>query len=131
MITLREFRLSDVPEFGSDLKGDQVLGMTAEIEGKFAACGGVRQVLGHNWVFFRVRDERALQPVFLHRTIKAALAALDDAGMRPLLAFCDHSRPRAEAWLLRLGFRPLLDDEKDWNIRVTEGSIGKNSWILE
>lgn len=128
-ITLRPFLPSDASGEG-DIGDESIIGLTVEIGGAVAAYAGIRQVLGHNWAFFKLLDERARRPALMHRTTLAVLDAAERCGVTPVFTFCDESAsPRAEAWLQRLGFRPLADHEKDADIRATEEIVGHDTWI--
>jgi hypothetical protein len=136
VIILRPFRPEDASSEGDIVSelladGDPLIGITAESGGRIVAYGGLREVHGRNWAFFRVIDESARKPAFLHRTAIAALAAFRAAGIGEVLTFCDRSQYRAEEWLLRLGFKPMRDEEKDLVIRTTETQVGHATWVLE
>jgi N-acetylglutamate synthase-like GNAT family acetyltransferase len=136
LITLRTFRPEDASGEGEIvaelLRDDEpIIGLTAEIDGEVAAYGGIRQVHGTAWAYFAVVNEEARSPFFLHRTMVIALSAAASAGISPIYTFADTSKPRAEAWLKRLGFRPLQEHEKDPVIKATEASVNHAPWILE
>lgn len=136
MYTLRPFRVEDAagePEIVQEIirDGDPIVGVTVEDNGNVVAYGGVRLISGHHWVFFNLEDEVARRPVLLHRTTTAAILALGRAGVGPIFTFCDKSKPRAEAWLQRLGFRPLRDDEKSAVVLAAEKQVNHESWIWE
>lgn len=122
---------------GDDIKGeierdgDPIIGLTAEIDGRVAAYGGLRLIAGHHFAFFDVTDEAARRPFLLHRTTMAAILSLGRAGIGPVYTFCDESKPNAAAWLRRLGFRPLQQHEKSAVMIAAEEQNGHGAWILE
>lgn len=128
MITLRAFRPEDASGEG-DIGDEAIIGITAELNGEVAGYAGIRDVLGKNWAFFRVIDERLRVPALLHRTTLSVLRAAAEVGISPIFTFCDSSQPNAEAWLKRLGFELLDDNEKDEPVRAAEGITGYDSWV--
>lgn len=131
---LREFRLEDASEEPGVVDeiirdGDPIAGLTVEIGGDVAAYGGVRLIHGQSWAFFNLTDEGARNPFLLHRTTVAGILALGRAGIHTIHTFADTSKPRAEAWLLRLGFRRMREDEKDEAVKAAERQTGHEAWV--
>lgn len=115
----------------SEAANDPMLGITAEMDGEIAAYGGVRTVHGRHFAFFNLVVESARKPFLLHRTVRDALAAALRSGVSPIYTPCDTSKYRAEAWLKRLGFRPVQDEERDEVIRAIEDITHNAIWIRE
>lgn len=130
-ITLREFRPEDAADFSGEIRGDQIIGLTACIGDQVAGYAGIRDVHGRAWAFYCILDDRARRPFLVHRTTMAVLTIAARAGIGPVYAFCDDALPRAEAWLKRLGFRLMTDNEKDQQIRMTEAAVNKLAWVRE
>jgi len=53
-------------------------------------------------------------PRSVHATTLDMFRRMDDAGVPAIHADCNYDIPRAEAWLLRLGFQPVDDEKKEW-----------------
>jgi len=135
MLTLREFRPEDasgepaiVREIIED--GDPIAGVTVEQDGAVVAYGGVRLIAGKSWAFLNLTDEGARKPFLLHRMTVASILALGRAGVETIHTFADVSKPRAEEWLLRLGFRKMQHHEKDETILAAEAQTGHQAWVL-
>jgi hypothetical protein len=88
------------------------------------AFGVIADVDGALWAFVNILDEAARRPVMLHRRVLLALAAVD----QPVFTLLDARKPRAQAWLERLGFRPLPDTDKTHEILITEQQLGVSIW---
>lgn len=135
MITLRPFRPEDASETGVIREilddGDPIIGITAEMDGRVVAYGGLRRVFSRSWAFFKIEDEVARQPFVIHRTVKSAIQAALHSGVSSIYTFADTSQPNAEVWLIRLGFRPLEDHERDENITAIEEATGLRAWVRE
>ena len=130
----REFRPEDAKEASVIREilddGDPIIGLTLIKDDEVAAYGGLRRVFGKNWAFFNIEDESVRKGMLIHRTVFNAIQAITHSGDLPIFTFADTSQPRAEAWLIRLGFRPLRDHERDEAIRATEEATGLKAWIL-
>jgi len=53
-------------------------------------------------------------PRSVHATTLDMFRRMDEAGVPAIWADCNYDIPRAEAWLLRLGFLPVDDEKKEW-----------------
>lgn len=83
-------------------------GHVATRDGRDIAIGVVTlDRYGRVWGWFDMREP--LPAVLVHRYARRLLAALRQDGIEALHAICDRRKPRAEAWLRRLGFHE--DDE--------------------
>lgn len=100
-------------------------------DGGVVGYGGVSVLLKRRWAFLTIRDEQLRgKPFLLHRLIVKGLAlAQGDGGA--IFVLLDETKPGARAWLQRLGFRELGDDEKMDDIRLAESMLGQRAWIRE
>lgn len=97
-----------------------VMCLTAELDGKVAAYGGLQFFGGRHVVCFDIADERLRRPMWLHRVMLRGLEAAVRCGITPIYAMCNEAVPRSRAWLTALGFRELTEAEKDDAIRMLE-----------
>ena len=127
-IGLRPFHPSDL----GDLEGSSTLnpafGLTAVRNGVAIGYAGLHFFGGRAWVFFHSRDPAIRRGMFLHRLVVRWLAAARALGVMEMWAYCDMRWPGAEAWLLRLGFRPAKEEEKDEAIVAAEKATGQRAW---
>src|SRR5262245_24683626 len=103
MLTMRAFEAADA----EDLLGQPLVhsvGLTAELNGKIAGFGALHRPGDRLWAIVHLYDERLRKPVLLHRIARKTLGALSGSDWRPLFAISDPARPKAAAWLKRLGF---------------------------
>jgi N-acetylglutamate synthase-like GNAT family acetyltransferase len=132
-VVLRPFQPSDAQAICGFVPTYPVLCLTAEIDGKIAAYGGLQLYGSRHWVAFHLADERLRRPMWLHRIVARGLAAVVRSGISPIYALCDEGKPRSRAWLAALGFRPLREDEKDQDItmleRIEGHAVPHSAWV--
>lgn len=93
------------------------VGLVAEgPSGEIMAMGFVSWHFGRAFVFLDIRDEGMRRPMFLHRRAMIFLKMLAEAGEESVWTVCDHSKPRAETWLRRLGFVETNEETPQGNL---------------
>lgn len=115
-VTLRPAIADDFAAVGGEAVPVRTRAKTIEIDGVVAGVGGVGHLPDGAMVAFgHFTDELRKKPLALH---KAALGVLREARARsagPIVAKADPGIPRAEAWLDRLGFKPMqVGDKTVW-----------------
>ncbi len=89
--------------------------VTALIDNAIVGIGGL--IFAGDAVYASLVMDDALRAhkFALHRATLDGLRRCRARGIRRIIAFAEPGRPRAEAWLLRLGFRPgLIDGGAGW-----------------
>lgn len=104
-------------------------GLTATIDGEIAGYAGVHRFGVHDWVYFNVFDDRVKDPFFLHRLVRQVLASYDASGFGPIYSICDHETQSARRWHGALGFREVVDAERDDEIRLCEAHNNRGAWV--
>lgn len=125
--SLRRLRRTDLFKSGFCVWGE-VEGLTAEVDGRIVGYAGVQKITVHYWAFFNVFDDIVLAPFWLHRLVKNVLGSYEKVGMGPIYSLLDPV-PTAERWHEVLGFRPLIGDERDDEVRACEAQDGRVAWI--
>lgn len=106
---------------------DRMYGQTITLDGVPVAVGGL-VMIGSRWWTFAEITPPARRPMMLHRLVMAGLAAADRAGIARIYGYCDASYPRAQAWIERMGFRPVTDAERDRELRLVEAFVRSPAW---
>ena len=81
-----------------------------------AGMGGLLEVEPGLWIGFLEVPEGERRPS-IYRHVIEMLAAAKEAGAVKIKTWCDHSIPRAEAMMVKLGFSPTdetIDDKVVW-----------------
>jgi N-acetylglutamate synthase-like GNAT family acetyltransferase len=86
-------------------------------------------MIGSRWWTFAEITPSARRPIVLHRLVMSGLAAADRAGIESVYGYCDATYPRAQAWIERMGFRPVQDNERDRELRLVEAFVQSPAWI--
>ena len=95
----RSFYDRDPPELWHAMCGDR--------DGTIVGMAGV--VYGLDGVAMGFLDATERPSFALHRTAKKFLAVMKAVGETAIYTSCEDSIPRAEEWLIRLGFKLLPD----------------------
>jgi hypothetical protein len=116
-LTYRHFRADDARKMLRISMSGIVGGVTAVDEnGCIVAFGGVFKYYdGRHWGFFNIFDESYRTGLVIHRVAVGILGIMTRAGIR-VHAICNLGHPRGEAWVAKLGFRPLRPEERDEDI---------------
>ena len=85
--------------------GDYVAGIGGYTLDEFNNC----------YVFIDIGSPLARSPI-LYRRAKRFLDDLSGRDIKKCLALCDTSKPNAERFLLRLGFRPTQQYQSDYRV---------------
>ena len=127
-LKLRTLKRTDVYKSGL-LVTWPITGLTAEIDGQIAGYAGVHKFGAHHWVFFDVFDDRVRRPFFLHRLVRDVLDGYAASGIGPIYSICDCTVPSARRWHGALGFREVVDAERDDEIRLCEEVNKRGAWV--
>jgi N-acetylglutamate synthase-like GNAT family acetyltransferase len=90
------------------LPPNRILALTAELDGKVVGIGGFRFTPdGVVAAFVHMTDEARGFPVAIHRAGLTMMRRARALGIRRIVALAEDGAARNEAWLARLGFRPV------------------------
>ena len=81
--------------------------MCGDRDGKIVGMAGV--VYGEDGVAIGFLDATERPSFALHRAAKKFLAVMKAVGEKAIYTSCEEGIPRAEEWLIRLGFKLLPD----------------------
>lgn len=95
----RSFYDRDPPEIWHAMCGDR--------DGKIVGIAGV--VYDDDGIAIGFLDTHERPSFALHRAAKRFLAVMKAVGEKAIYTSCEDSVPRAEEWLIRLGFKLLPD----------------------
>ena len=122
-ISIREIWPSDWVDTEPPAGDNQVCGLSAIIDGKLSAYGGIRLVGTKHFAFFNVFNG-ASAPVRFHRLVKAGLDTAVRNGLFPIYSACQEADFRmARRWHRLIGFREVTDVEKDDELRRLEAFL--------
>ena len=80
--------------------------ITAVVDGRVIGIGGLVHRDGRLWASVLMAPEAKRYPAAIHRAGLAAIALFERLELPRVYALAQPDNAKAEAWLLRLGFRP-------------------------
>lgn len=96
--------LEQIPTF-------RIRAMTAHVDGKPVAIGGLTYLPGGNVIaFLEGYDAVKRWPVTMHKAVRRGLEEAKARGVRRIVAIADGAVEAAPRWLERLGFQPTAQD---------------------
>lgn len=111
-VTFRPATRDDV----AALQGDaplpwRVQAIAGEVDGRVIGVGGLVFRPDGVWASILLTEEARRYKLAMHRAARMTLAMAERAGIRTLYAAAEPGRPGADAWLERLGFKRLGDEQ--------------------
>lgn len=128
---IREFRPADAWGCAPPAETEEFTGLSALIDGRLAAYGGIRRVGTKHFAFFNIAAGVSA-PIRFHRLVTAGLAAAERAGLMPVYSACEERTfASAGRWHRLLGFRELAEAEIDAELQAIEQQLGLKIWVFE
>jgi len=118
---LREMRPEDGVVIENVEIENPIWGGTMEKDGVPVAYAGVNEIAGKHWVYFYIGDPDVRQyGLWIVRLIRDSIKMCERSEITTLYGLCDTSKPNAEAFMAKLGFRPLPALEKSSDVILYE-----------
>lgn len=96
----------DFVEYAGQLPPYRVIAWAARLNGKVIGLGGVLLMPdGAKYAFVDISDEARRFPKALHKTGLAFMREIRKSVSGPIVATTETNVPRANEWLIRLGFK--------------------------
>lgn len=125
MVSVRQATAEDVTALGLTMPSWTARwgGWVYPAEGEPTALGAICwNAQGDAFCFF---NGGTAPPVVMHRLATRALDWLRETNAGRIFSACDETKPRAAAWLRRLGFRPTNIDVPGFDTKVWECASSK------